>query len=69
MTIWERFTDFYGGMADRVDYEPITIFERLIYGIFGSIAFIIAAVVLVVTIPLWAVPYLIYKSNKLKRGK
>lgn len=70
MTIKDRFLDYWNTDLAYDDYKyDISIFEQLIYGIGGMAAYIIAAAGVIVTVPLWGIPYLIYKSRKIKERR
>lgn len=64
MNIRERFLDFWG---DDVRGD-LSVFEKLIYGAFGITGGILFAIILVIGLPVWSVPYLVYKHFKLKTG-
>lgn len=68
MSIKDRFLDYWHTDLAYEDYEyELTIFEQMAYGLIGSIGFIIALLVLIVSCPIWAIPYIIYKAIKIRK--
>ena len=68
MTLKDRFLDYWHTDLAYEDYQyDLSIFEQLVYGLFGTIGLIIALLGLIVSCPLWAIPYIIYKSIKLRK--
>ena len=67
MSLKDRFLDYWSTDWAYEDYKyDLSIFEMMIYGAVGTIAGIIVVGVVVITAPLWAIPYLVYKHSKLK---
>lgn len=63
MTIKDRFLDYWNTDIRYQDYKyDLSIFEMMIYAVFG----VIGVIGLVVSIPFWCTPYLIYKAIKIK---
>lgn len=69
MTLKDRFIDYWTTDSYQDYTYDLSIFEMLIYGVVGSIAAIIAVAGIVLTLPVWSVPYLVYKSHKIKVDK
>lgn len=68
MKIKERFLDYWNTDLEYEDYKyDLSIFEQMAYGIIGSLFTIICVLCTVVTLPLWVVPYIVYKRIKLNR--
>jgi len=69
MSIKDRFFDYWTtGSLSSYKYN-LSIFEQMVYGIFGVLGGIIVAIVVVVTFPIWCIPYIIYKSLQIKRAR
>lgn len=69
MNLKDRFMDYWTTDIRYQDYTyDLSIFEMMIYGTFGSIISIVGFIGTIVLLPLWCVPYLIYKSYKLRSG-
>ena len=69
MNLKDRFMDYWTTDIRHQDYTyDLSIFEMMIYGAFGAIISIVGFIGTIVTLPLWCVPYLIYKSYKLRSG-
>lgn len=67
MTIKDRFLYFWSGW-DKEYYEyDLTIFEMMIYAIFGSVAGFVIGVAVIATFPIWCVPYIVYKSKTIRK--
>lgn len=70
MNLKERFLDYWHTDIAYSDYTyDLSIFEQIIYGLFGVVFGIIAMVVIIGFLPIWIVPYLIYKNMSIKRIK
>lgn len=68
MTIMDRFIDYWSTDLAYEDYKyDLSIFEQIIYGVCGVALFIPMSIGLIITAPLWGVPYMLYKAGKLKR--
>ena len=68
MTILDGFMDYWHTDLAYEDYEyDLTIFEQMAYGLIGAIGFVIALLVLIVSCPIWAIPYIIYKAIKIRK--
>lgn len=69
MTLKDRFLDYWTtGEREYYTYD-LSIFERLIYGTVGSIAITIVISGIILTLPIWSVPYMVYKSYRIKGDK
>lgn len=68
MSLKDRFIDYWSTDLAYEDYKyDLSIFEQIIYGIFGVSLFIPMGIGLIITVPLWGIPYMIYKTGRLKR--
>ena len=68
MTIKDRFLDYWCAKAYYGDYEyDLSIFERIVYGFAGVLFAFILVLGVVITVPLWGIPYVIYKFIKLMK--
>ena len=66
MTLKDRFWDYWTTTEYEEYKYDLSIFECMIYCCVGSIAAVIAISGTIFTLPLWCVPYLIYKSHRIK---
>lgn len=67
MTLKDRFLDYWTTTEYESYKYDLSIFECLIYGCIGSTIAVVAILGTILTLPLWCVPYLIYKSYKIKK--
>lgn len=68
MTIIDRFMDYWSTDLAYEDYKyDLSMFEQIIYGVCGVSLFIPMGIGLITTVPLWGIPYMLYKAVKLKR--
>lgn len=66
MTIKDRFLDYWTTSEyDEYEYD-LSIFEMMIYGCIGAVVLVIAILGTILTLPLWCIPYLVYKHYKIK---
>ena len=66
MTLKDRFLDYWT-TSEYEDYKyDLSIFECMIYCCVGSVAAVVAILGAILTFPLWCIPYLIYKSHRIK---
>lgn len=67
MTIKDRFLDYWNTDLAYGDYEyDLSIFEQMIYGIAGTLVGVISVLGALVTLPLWGIPYAVYKAIKVR---
>lgn len=65
MKIKDRFLDYWNSDLRFEDYKyDLSIFEQMIYGIAGTLAGVIGVFGALITLPLWGVPYAVYKAIK-----
>lgn len=69
MTIKDRFLDFWDGWDKGYYKYDLTIFEMMIYSVFGSIVGLVIGVTVIATLPIWCAPYIVYKSKIIKKGE
>ena len=68
MSIKDRFLDYWNTDLAYEDYKyDLTIFEMMVYGIGGALVGAVAFVIVLFTVPLWAIPYLVYKGFKTRK--
>lgn len=61
----DRFLDYWQTDYAYDDYTyNLSIFEQISYGVIGSIGGLILIVSIIASVPIWIVPYLIYKALK-----
>jgi hypothetical protein len=66
MTLKDRFWDYWTTTEYEEYKYDLSIFECMIYCCVGSIALVIEILSVILTLPLWSIPYLVYKSHRLK---
>lgn len=66
MTLKDRFWDYWTTTEYEEYKYDLSIFECMIYCCVGSIALVIAISGTILTLPLWCIPYLAYKSHRIK---
>lgn len=67
MTLKDRFLDYWT-TSEYEDYTyALSIFEMLIYGVVGATVAVVAILGIILTLPIWCIPYLVYKSYVIKR--
>ena len=65
MSIKDRFLDYWNTDLEYEDYKyDLSIFEQMVYGISGALVGIACVLIIVLTIPLWAIPFLVCKFIK-----
>ena len=67
MTLKDRFLDYWTTDPYQDYTYDLSIFEMLIYGVSGAIVAVVAILGTVLTLPIWCVPYLVYKSYVIRR--
>ena len=67
MTIKDRFLDYWNTDTIYEDYKyDLSVFEQMIYGITGVFVGVIGLLGVLITLPLWGVPYAVYKVIKVR---
>lgn len=69
MTIKDRFIDYWTTSEYESYRYDLSIFEMLTYGCVGSIAAIVSILGVIFTLPIWCVPYILYKMHQIKEGE
>lgn len=67
MNLKDRFLDYWTTDVYQDYTYDLSIFEMLIYGVSGAIFAIVAILGTVLTLPIWCIPYLVYKSYVIRR--
>ena len=65
MTIKDRFLDYWTHESDEYAYD-LSIFEMILYGMVGCVGFAVLIVGIIYSIPIWGIPYILYKAHKIK---
>lgn len=69
MRLTDRFLDFwYNSGYEEYKYD-LSIFEMLCYTIIGSIVVVAEIAVVIGTMPIWIIPYLVYKAIAVRKEK
>lgn len=69
MTIKDRFIDYWT-TSEYENYKyDLSIFEMLIYGCVGSMAAVMSILGIILTLPIWCAPYMLYKMHQIKEVK
>lgn len=66
ITLKDRFFDYWT-TSEYEDYTyDLSIFEMLIYGVVGATVAVVAILGTILTLPIWCVPYMAYKSHMIR---
>lgn len=69
MLLVDRFMDYWT-TSEYEEYKyDLSIFEILCYILIGAVLIAFSAAVVVGTIPIWIIPYLIYKAIAIRKEK
>lgn len=69
MRLVDRFMDFWT-TSEYEDYKyDLSIFEMLCYIPIGAVLIAVSAVAVVGTLPIWIIPYLVYKEIIIRKDR
>jgi hypothetical protein len=69
MKLKDRFIDFWT-TTEYEDYKyDLSVFEMLCYTTIGTVLIVAEIAVVIGTMPIWIIPYLVYKAIAIRKGK
>ena len=69
MKLKDRFLDFWHNSGHEEYKYNLSILEMLCYTVIGSIVVTAEIVIIVGSMPIWIIPYLVYKVITIRKGK
>lgn len=69
MKLKDRFLDFWTTSEYEHYKYDLSIFEMLCYTLIGTVLVVAEIVVVIGSMPIWIIPYLVYKAIAVRKGK